>query len=119
MRSAVDNVGPASAGPPVEDGPAEAGPTFTLCGVASAAAAASFFSFAFLRIFTRSTMGVLHLVFASGGDDAADVDRLGVFAECIEQCRGGECVDHTWNAATQRVNLFHGLAAERIACAPG
>src|SRR5690349_15361912 len=44
-----------------------------------------FFSFAFLRILTRSTMRVLHTVFARRGGNTRRIDGLLVFAEGIEQ----------------------------------
>src|SRR5450759_5042173 len=79
----------------------------------------SFFSFAFLRTFTRSTMGLLQLMLACGGVDAFDVDNLGVLAECVEQSGRGQGVDQPRNAAAQHVNLFHRFPAERIARATG
>src|SRR6185436_10412790 len=59
----------------------------------------SSFFFAFLRIFTKSTMGVLHAMLASGGIDSGGIDGLGVFSESVEQRGGGERIDQARNAA--------------------
>src|SRR3954451_3127318 len=74
--------------------------------------------FAFLRIFTRSTMD-LHSMLARRGRDARRVDRRSVFAERIEQRRRGEGVDQARDAAADDVDLRHRFARERIALAAG
>src|SRR3954451_17113306 len=74
--------------------------------------------FAFLRIFTRSTMD-LHSMLARRGRDARRVDRRSVFAEGIEQRRRGEGVDQARDAAADDVDLRHRFARERIALAAG
>src|SRR5712691_5732573 len=78
-----------------------------------------FFSFAFLRIFTRSTMRLLHLMVARRGVDAGNVNRLGVFPKGVEQRGRCQRVDQARDAGAQQVNLFHRGAAEGIAAAPG
>src|SRR2546430_1855800 len=82
-----------------------AGGTSAFCFLPSA--------FAFLRIFTRSTM-CLQPMLARRGDDALRVDRLGVFAERVEQRRRGEGVDQPRDPAARGVDLLHGRAAERV-----
>src|ERR1051326_2812136 len=74
----------------------------------------SFSFFAFLRIFTRSTMR-LQPVLVRGGGDALRIDRLRVLAERVEQRRRGERVDQPRDPAAGRVNLLHRRAAERVA----
>src|SRR5205085_5895180 len=68
----------------------------------------------FFRIFTRSTMDVVdplifrwnlaQAVLAGGGGNARCVDRLGVVAEGVEQCRGGQGVEHARDAAADGVH---------------
>src|SRR5215213_1355597 len=86
------------------------------CAFAAAASASSFsFAFFFL-ILTRSTMrGGLHVVLSGGGRDARGIDRLGVFAEGVEERGRGQGIDQARNAAADGVDLFHRLAAERVA----
>src|ERR1051326_225623 len=64
----------------------------------------SFSFFAFLRIFTRSTMR-LQPVLVRGGGDALRIDRLRVLAERDEQRRRGERVDQPRDPPAGRVNL--------------
>ena len=79
------------------------------------ASPSSFFSFAFFRTFTRSTMGLLQLGARARRSRSRRVDNLGVFAECVEQRGRRQGVDQPRNAAAQQVNLFHRFPAERIA----
>src|SRR5260221_382434 len=95
--------------------------------LAACCSPASAFFFAFFRIFTRSTMGLLdgwargagacgtEAVLAAGGGDARRVDGQCVFAEGVQQCRRGQRVDDARDAAAECMDLAHCLGAERIA----
>src|SRR5258708_33425679 len=93
--------------------------TPSLPAAAAACSPSSAFFFAFLRIFTRSTMGCLQVVIAGGRGDAGRVDDRGVFAEGVEQSCRGEGIDDSRDAAAHEVNLPDGFGAEGIALPPG
>src|SRR5260221_6373671 len=94
--------------------------------LAACCSPASAFFFAFFRIFTRSTMGLLdgwargagacgtEAGLAAGGGDARRVDGQRGLAEGVQEFRRGNRVDDVADATADGVALADSVAAERI-----